>query len=150
MIWKQCTTPFSRVEPVRSKTIHPEVLRRIWRNIKLLQVANALRCPATKFITHTLSHICFLILLAAATFRLDGRSHVITSTPTVFQGTYGEDDFDRLREDVEYSLKDVFRPANTLLTHVQICLMFWIFGNRILSTWVLYFRGYPACIAGRV
>jgi hypothetical protein len=97
-----------------------------------LQLANALRCPATKFITHTLSHICFLILLAAATFRLDGRSHVITSTPIIFNQTYGEDDVDRLREDVEYSLKDVFRPANTLFTHVQICLIFWIFGKTIV------------------
>jgi len=85
-----------------------------------------MRCPAAKFITHTLSHFCFLFLLAAATFRLDDRSHVITSTPRLFNRTY--DDDDRLRQDVDNTLKDTFRPANVLFTHVQICLMFWVFG----------------------
>jgi len=95
-------------------------------------VSRALRCPAAKFMTHTLSHFCFLILLMAATFRLDGRSHVITSTPRLFNGTYDEldeDDVTRLREDVDVALKDTFRPANILFTHVQICLMFYICGT---------------------
>jgi len=97
-----------------------------------VEVSRALRCPASKFITHTLSHISFLILLAAATFRLDDRAHVITSTPRLFNSTYDDsDDADvsRLTEDVDNSLKDTFRPANILFTHVQICLMFWIFGK---------------------
>jgi len=77
-----------------------------------------------------LSHFCFLILLAAATFRLDDRSHVITSTPLLFNNTYDDDDDDgRLRQDVDNALKDTFRPANVLFTHVQICLMFWVFGT---------------------
>jgi len=93
----------------------------------VVEVSRALRCPASKFITHTLSHFCFLLLLAAATFRLDDRSHVITSTPRLFNNTYDRDD-DRLGEDADIALKDTFRPANILFTHVQICLMFWIFG----------------------
>ena len=92
-----------------------------------LQVSRALRCPAAKFITHSLSHFFFLFLLAAATFRLDDRSHVITSTPRLFNRTYV--DHRRLDDDVDEALKDTFRPANILFTHVQICLMFWIFGN---------------------
>jgi len=78
-----------------------------------------------------MSHFCFLILLAAATFRLDDRSHVITSTPRLFNNTYHDDDQDitRLNEDVDNALKDTFRPANILFTHVQICLMFWVFGT---------------------
>ena len=55
------------------------------------QVSRALRCPAAKFITHTLSHFSFLLLLAAATFRLDDRSHVITSTPRLFNDSYSDD-----------------------------------------------------------
>ena len=30
---------------------------------------------------------------------------------------------------VESLLKNVYRPANTLITNVQICLMFWILGE---------------------
>ncbi|ESO05095.1 hypothetical protein HELRODRAFT_130200, partial [Helobdella robusta] len=44
------------------------------------KIGNAMRCPASKFITHTLSHVCFLILLAAATFRLDEKFLPIPST----------------------------------------------------------------------
>jgi len=121
-----------------------------------VKVSRALRCPAAKFITHTLSHFSFLIsifsflisifsfliLLAAATFRLDDRSHVITSTPRLFNSSYEDDDDEdvsRLQEDVNNALKDTFRPANilfthvqtSLFTHVQICLMFWVFGTTV-------------------
>ncbi|ESO05324.1 hypothetical protein HELRODRAFT_191443 [Helobdella robusta] len=40
----------------------------------LIQLSKMLRCPATKFLTHTLSHACFLVLLAVATFRLEERN----------------------------------------------------------------------------
>ena len=39
-----------------------------------------MRCPATKFITHTLSHLSFLILLAAATFRLEDKAFKVNTT----------------------------------------------------------------------
>lgn len=47
----------------------------------LLQIGNAMRCPATKFITHTLSHLSFLILLAAATFRLEDKAYKVLPHP---------------------------------------------------------------------
>ncbi|GFS11084.1 short transient receptor potential channel [Elysia marginata] len=39
-----------------------------------------MRCPVTKFITHTTSHMCFLILLAAATFRITESNVAITNS----------------------------------------------------------------------
>jgi len=112
-------------------------------------VGHALRCPASKFITHTLSHACFLILLAAATFRLESKTHTIsngTSTRDFLEPVCGggeginggkwivgvrvaSPEEDQCREALEILLKDSFRPANTLITNVQICLMFWILGN---------------------
>ena len=81
------------------------------------KIGRALRCPSAKFILHTISHILFLFLLAAATFRLDDKTHPIDS------GT-----------DVNYTcsehmyVKAIFRPANTLMTHVQMALTFYILG----------------------
>ena len=96
------------------------------------QLGNALRCPVGKFITHTLSHLCFLILLAAATFRLDERTYPI-STARDLNNTTSQHDLPELpyEEKVEIFLKSQFRPASTLMTHVQICLMFWILGNYL-------------------
>jgi len=88
-------------------------------------VANVLRCPAAKFITHTVSNICFLILLTAATFRLDERTHPITSIPDLFDKIY---DDERMTEEVETALKHQFRPANLLITNVQLCLVFFVLG----------------------
>jgi len=99
------------------------------------QVALALRCPASKFITHTLSHMSFLFLLAAATFRLDGATHPISfnmsSMDTAAVVSLPTDDVDVqfYAESVENVIKSTFRPANILMTNVQICLMFWIFGS---------------------
>ena len=86
-----------------------------------------MRCPAARFITHTLSHICFLILLAAATFRIEEQSLPITSTKDLTDDLYKIYAYD---EKVESLLKDKLRPANTLITNVQICLMFWIMGKH--------------------
>jgi len=95
----------------------------------LSQVGHALRCPAAKFITHTLSHLCFLILLAAATFRLDEKAYPIAyNTSEVLQYRYSDDQYD---SEVNVMLKATFRPENVLMTRVQICLMFWILGNSL-------------------
>ena len=99
------------------------------------EVALALRCPASKFITHTLSHMSFLFLLAAATFRLDGATHPISfnvsSMDTAAVMSLASDDVDSqfYTESVENVIKATFRPANILMTNVQICLMFWIIGS---------------------
>ena len=96
-------------------------------DIVCLQLGNALRCPATKFISHTLSHICFLVLLTAATFRVD--------QPTIYPIT-SSDDFDHSKyehlsyaEKAENVLRTHFRPANVLMCKVQLCLMFWVIGK---------------------
>ena len=91
----------------------------------LLQIGNALRCPASKFITHTLSHVCFLILLAAATFRLEDKTFPI-KVQDLKEGRFEDLTHE---EKVESLLKVNFRPANTLMTNVQICLMFWVLGK---------------------
>ena len=74
----------------------------------------------------------FLFLLAAATFRLDGATRPIsfnvTSMETVAVVSLDSDDVD-YGESVENVIKSTFRPANILMTNVQICLMFWIFGS---------------------
>ena len=59
-----------------------------------VQVGDALRCPATKFITDTLSNMTFLILLTAGTFRLGDQIHPITSTEDLMMNR-----FDTLRYD---------------------------------------------------
>ena len=94
--------------------------------IYVQQLGNALRCPASKFITHTLSHICFLILLAAATFRLEDKTIPITTRDLFYGGSYVDM---KQEEKIASLLKISFRPANTLMTNVQICLMFWVLGE---------------------
>src|SRR6218665_693478 len=107
----------------------------MWRLINVfffieLQIGNALRCPASKFITHTISHVCFLILLAAATFRLEEKSYPISSSQSETQNWF-ETRFDEQThpDKVESFLKGTFRPVNILMTNVQICLMFWVLGE---------------------
>lgn len=85
-----------------------------------------MRCPVTKFITHTTSHVCFLILLAAATFRLTESGVSITSTKEFTDTAYMHLSKD---EKINSLLKETLRPANTLLTRVQICIVFWILGE---------------------
>ncbi|XP_074649130.1 short transient receptor potential channel 7-like [Tubulanus polymorphus] len=84
-----------------------------------------MRCPVTKFITHTISHLCFLVLLAAATFRLEEKYFPITTTMDFHSERYGHLS---QREKTESLMKETLRPASTLITHVQICIMFWILG----------------------
>ena len=95
-----------------------------------------MRCPASKFLTHTLSHVCFLVLLAAGTFRFDERTFPISSTPDALDRVV---DSDLHREKVAVFLKATFRPANVLITNVQICLMFWILGKLICFFCIRFF-----------
>ena len=41
------------------------------------------------------------------------------------------DDLEAYSDYVENLVKSTFRPANILMTNVQICLMFWIFGRSL-------------------
>lgn len=88
-----------------------------------------MRCPASKFITHTFSHMCFLVLLAAATFRLDEKTYPMSfNITTDLFPFHGKESYP---EKVENLLKATFRPANVLMTNVQICLMFWVLGKSV-------------------
>jgi hypothetical protein len=73
--------------------------------------------------------LCFLILLAAATFRLDERDS-ITDTESLDRALY---DHLTKREKINSLLQGTFRPENTLMTDVQICLMFWILGRLFVG-----------------
>ncbi|VDI51110.1 Hypothetical predicted protein [Mytilus galloprovincialis] len=97
-----------------------------------------MRCPVTKFITHTTSHVCFLILLAAATFRLAESGISITSTKE-----FTDPAFIHLSKDEKINslLKETLRPANTLLTRVQFCIVFWILGLLWIECKQLYCTG---------
>lgn len=70
--------------------------------------------------------MCFLILLAAATFRLTESGVSIASTiemnSTVFSHLTH-------MEKAQSLMKETLRPSSTLLTHVQICIVFWIIGE---------------------
>ena len=46
---------------------------------------------------------------------------------------YDQRSFDTYADKVESLLQNSMRPANTLITNVQICLMFWIAGK--VSKW---------------
>ncbi|XP_059156506.1 short transient receptor potential channel 7-like [Physella acuta] len=84
-----------------------------------------MRCPVTKFITHTTSHMCFLILLAAATFRISESNDAITSSSDLKDSLYEHLNKD---ERIQSLLKETLRPANKLITDVQMCIVFWVLG----------------------
>lgn len=98
----------------------------IFNTFFLFQASAVMRCPVIKFVTHTASHICFLILLAAATFRLTENAIHISSTDELNSAQHKNMPPD---ERTHSLLKETLRPANTLLTHVQICIVFWILGG---------------------
>ena len=101
------------------------------------QIGNALRCPASKFITHALSHLSFLVLLAAATFRLGEKFMPIPTASLSFSDWFDADQSQK-PERVESFLKATFRPANILITNVQICLMFWVLGAFVFFIFFKY------------
>ncbi|XP_013415594.1 uncharacterized protein LOC106177384 [Lingula anatina] len=75
------------------------------------RVARYVRCPSTKFLLHTISHLVFLILLAQATFQ----------TSEIFN------------EDINVNIDNVkwkssFRGESSIMTPVQIVLMGWVLG----------------------
>lgn len=88
-----------------------------------------MRCPASRFITHTLSHLCFLVLLAAATFRLDYETQSVSTTVDKLFETLEYGEKDEMDDRIDKFLKGTFRPANVLITNVQICLAFWVMGK---------------------
>ncbi|XP_045214496.1 short transient receptor potential channel 7-like isoform X4 [Mercenaria mercenaria] len=107
----------------------------IFPNSKL---GSIMRCPVTKFFTHTTSHICFLILLAVATFRLSEGNVSIGSTKDMKDSHYSHLSEE---EKIESLLKETLRPASTLLTHVQICIVFWILGLLWIECKQIYSSG---------
>lgn len=121
-----CTTRIKFFETILFEQIL--LILRKWKFLLILflQPGEVMRCPVTKFITHATSHICFLILLAAATFRLTESGVTITTTFDIHNPT-----FESLTKDekIQSLLKETLRPANTLLTHVQLCIVFWILGT---------------------
>jgi len=97
----------------------------------VLKVGDAMRCPASKFITHTLSNLTFLILLTVATFQLGNNIHPITSTEDLTRNRFNSLTYD---QQVDSLLRNTFRPANQLITNVQTCIMVWILGQRLISS----------------
>ena len=100
-------------------------------------MGHAVRCPASKFITHTLSHVCFLILLTLATFRLEGQTHTMSTSWTPTSDILNESiyfDEQARRDKIEFMLKESFRPVNKLITEIQICLVFWVLGRFFRRT----------------
>ncbi|XP_012943366.1 uncharacterized protein LOC101855595, partial [Aplysia californica] len=97
-----------------------------------------MRCPVTKFITHTTSHMCFLILLAAATFRITESNVAITHTDDVNHPRYVHLTYE---EKIQSLLKETLRPASTLITHVQICIVFWVLGLLWIECKQIYSSG---------
>ncbi|KAL4240893.1 hypothetical protein ACF0H5_001675 [Mactra antiquata] len=102
------------------------------------KLGSIMRCPVTKFFTHTSSHICFLILLAVATFRLSESNVSIRSTKDLQDPHYSHLTDD---EKIDSLLKETLRPASTLLTHVQICIVFWILGLLWIECKQIYSSG---------
>jgi hypothetical protein len=88
-----------------------------------------MRCPSCKFIMHTISHVVFLILLAAATFRLEDKRYQINNVLDLNDSRIEAPDEERM----ESLVKGTFRPANILVTHVQVCLVFYILGTYYVS-----------------
>ncbi|RUS82324.1 hypothetical protein EGW08_009914, partial [Elysia chlorotica] len=97
-----------------------------------------MRCPVTKFITHTTSHMCFLILLAAATFRITESTVAITNSTDIYHQRYAHLSYE---EKAQSLLKETLRPASTLITHVQLCIVFWILGLLWIECKQIYVAG---------
>ncbi|CAG5122394.1 unnamed protein product, partial [Candidula unifasciata] len=97
-----------------------------------------MRCPVTKFITHTASHMCFLILLSAATFRITESSFAITKTDDMNHPRYNHLTYE---EKIQSLLKETLRPASPLVTNVQICIVFWVLGLLWIECKQIYSSG---------
>ena len=79
-----------------------------------------MRCPVSKFITHTVSHLIFLVLLGVATFGLED---------FVWTQTGHEEDNRGSERRIEDRVRSALRPARFTLTTVQLLILFWIVGK---------------------
>lgn len=79
-----------------------------------------MRCPASKFATQCISHFLFLILLSAATFRLEERYDIHEADSTD-------------ERSVLSWLEQNFRPNNAIITHVQVGIVLWIAGKNTVK-----------------
>ncbi|XP_052788308.1 short transient receptor potential channel 7-like isoform X2 [Mya arenaria] len=102
------------------------------------KLGSIMRCPVTKFFTHTTSHLCFLVLLAVATFRVSEGHVFLRSTADLDDPSTAH--LPR-EEKIDSLLKETLRPASTLLTHVQICIVFWILGLLWIECKQIYCSG---------
>ena len=86
----------------------------VWCHI-LFQVGSWIKSPVCKFINHTVSHLIFIALLTAATYRFD---HIDLSGNKNSTDTNTCEGVNKLR------------PDNEIFTNVQICIIFWIVGMK--------------------
>ncbi|CAH8493368.1 unnamed protein product [Dicrocoelium dendriticum] len=100
-------------------------------------LARAMRCPAAKFATHVISHFLFLILLAAATFRLEENYDEMLDEQMI-----GSSDEATIRQWVAKN----FRPSKAIITHVQICIVLWVAGLLLADVKHIYFAGFRSYI----
>nr|CAH8873706.1 unnamed protein product [Trichobilharzia regenti] len=100
-------------------------------------IARSMRCPAAKFATHVVSHFLFLILLAAATFRLEENYDALLDEQML-----GTGDEDTIRQWVQKN----FRPSKAIITHVQICIVLWVAGLLLADIKHIYFAGFRSYI----
>uniref|UniRef100_A0A1I8GEW4 ANK_REP_REGION domain-containing protein n=1 Tax=Macrostomum lignano TaxID=282301 RepID=A0A1I8GEW4_9PLAT len=100
------------------------------------KVSKGLRCPAAKFATHTVSHFLFLVLLAAATFRVDDSSvtHSVSEEAV-------RDNYCTSTEERKLFLKKMLRPESTVITPVQILIILWTAGHLLSEIKQVYFQG---------
>ncbi|VDO94073.1 unnamed protein product [Schistosoma mattheei] len=96
-----------------------------------------MRCPAAKFATHVVSHFLFLILLAAATFRLEENYDALLDEQML-----GTGDEETIRQWVQKN----FRPSKAIITHVQICIVLWVAGLLLADIKHIYFAGFRSYI----
>ncbi|RTG86371.1 transient receptor potential cation channel subfamily C member 3 [Schistosoma bovis] len=101
------------------------------------KIARSMRCPAAKFATHVVSHFLFLILLAAATFRLEENYDALLDEQML-----GTGDEETIRQWVQKN----FRPSKAIITHVQICIVLWVAGLLLADIKHIYFAGFRSYI----
>ncbi|VDD79712.1 unnamed protein product [Mesocestoides corti] len=96
-----------------------------------IELARAMRCPASKFATHCISHFLFLILLSAATFRLEEN-----------YDNHEAHNADELS--VRSWLEQNFRPNKAIITHVQVCIVLWIAGHFVAEIKHIFYSGFQS------
>lgn len=113
----------------------------------LVQLARRMRCPITKFVMHTISHFVFLLLLAIATFGLEGideeedtddEDKAVASVRIIHGNCNANSEFSSntlKRKELCFKklglqhLELLLRPAHVTISSVQILIIFWIFGE---------------------